>query len=248
MAIVRFPHEEPHLLVVAAAVPAAADGILTVSTTISYPMSTIDKVEVIANTAGTARVVTLTPSAGAWTAGSTIRIAISGYTNGLQSTHPQYCTVKVPVGGFANATAACNAIRAAINARFDYVVATGAATVIITGASTGLNIGKSFIVQTFTDDPARTIAGVVTTAGVAPRGTAAQVQALLPQHTITLPHNLVKIHRRLTGDDGTSRKQVVHLWVDYSTTATLAQDIADAVTIGDTSAADESGAAQVIAV
>jgi hypothetical protein len=248
MAIVKYPHEEVNMLVDAAAVPAAAAGVFAVSSTISFPMKSIDSVEAFTNSAGVARVVTLTPSAGAWTAGSTIKIGVHGFNDGTNGFGPQYCTVIVPVGGFANATAWCNAVRSAVAAKFPFLTGSGTATVILTGASTGSDIGKPFKITTYTDDPARTIATVVTTAGTAPLGTVAQVAALLPAETISVAHNLVKVKRTLTGDDGTSRKQLVNLWVDFSTTATLAADIVAALTIVTTQTTDESGPAQIIAV
>jgi hypothetical protein len=249
MAIVKYPYEEVNLLVDAAAVPAPAAGVFAVSSTISFPMKSIDSVEAFTNTAGTTRVVTLTPSAGAWTAGSTIKIGLHGIKDGTNGFAAQYCTIDVPAAGFANATAACNAIRAAVAAKFTAITGSGTATAILSGAGAGsLDRGKPFKISTYTDDPARTIATVVTAAGVAPLGTIAQVQAALPTATITAVHNLVKVKRTLTGDDGTSRKQLINLWVDFSTTATLAADIVAALTIVTTQTTDESGPAQIIAV
>jgi hypothetical protein len=250
MSIVKHPYEEVNLRVDAAAVPAALDGVFAVSSTISFPMETIKGAEAFTNTAGTTHKVKITPSVGAWTAGSTVKIGISGYNTGTSGYEAGYCTVKVPSTGFANAAAANAAFVAAINARFSFVTAAinGAFTEISGAGAGSLDRGKPFIVTTYTDDPSRLIPVAVTGVGVAPLGTIAQVAALLPTESITVVHNLVKLKRVVIGDDGTSRKQLVNLWVDFSTTAGLAAAIVTALTIGDTSAADESYRAQIIAV
>ena len=245
--ILRKPYEEVHYFVPAAAAPAAADGILTIYTGITFKMNEIDKVDAaVATTAGLAHTGTITLTGGV-TAGKEYVLGITARHRDSSGILPITARIFVPAGGGITLTTVAAQICAAINAKLGFTFATNAAGVITLTENVN---GPSFKASLWTNDTAATGTGLltVTQAGVYPSGLIADVQALLPNvppANISANCALSVVWSKKFRTDGSVEHQKNYLWCIALADA---QAVKTAVTIGDTSAGDESGAAQTIDV
>lgn len=244
--ILRKPYEEVHYFVPAAAAPAAADGILTIYTGITFKMNEIDKVDAaVATTAGLAHTGTVTLTGGV-TAGKEYVLGITARHRDSSGILPITARIFVPAGGGITLTTVAAQICAAINAKLGFTFATNAAGVITLTENVN---GPSFKASLWTNDTAATGTGLltVTQAGVYPSGLQADVQALVPNAVIPVGGcDLCVVWTKKYRTDGSVEKQKNYLWCTAGSGDATA--VKTAVTIGDTSAADESGAAQTIDV
>jgi hypothetical protein len=245
--ILRKPYEEVYHFVPAAATPAAADGLLTVTASIVFKMNEIDKIEdAVATVAGTAqaRAITLT---GGVTAGAEYVVSITSRNRNSLGVHPVTARIRVPLTGTISLTTVAAQLAAAINKVMGFTMAVSAGALL---TLTENELGPSFKANLWTDDPLATATGNIaqTVAPVYPVGLQADVQALLPHiPAANITGNCAKVvvwTKRFRPDGSVEPQKNTLFCIQLAD----AQAVKAAAVIGDTSATDESTAAQMIDV
>jgi hypothetical protein len=242
------PYEEVHYFVPAAAAPAAADGILTVTTGVTFKMNEIDKVDdAVATDPGDPHTGTITLQGGV-TAGAEYVLGITGRHRDSSGILPISAKIFVTAVPTPSLTTVAAQIVAAINAKLGYAFASNVAGVITLAENVN---GPSFKAALYTNDPAANTALhnlLVTVPGLYPSGLQTDVQALLPNvppASISGPCDLCVVWTKKFRTDGGVEKQKNYLWCLGAGDAAA---IKTAVTIGPTNAGDQSGPAQTIDV
>ena len=248
MIINRKPYEEVHYFVPAAAAPAAVDGILTVTTGVTFKMNEIDKVEdAVADTAGLPHRGTIT-LAGGVTAGAEYVLGITSRHRDSSGILPVSVKVFVPAVPTPTLNSVALLIAAAINAKLGYAFASVVAGTITLTEEVN---GPGFKAALYTNDPAASTAGhnlTVTQVGVYPSGLQADVRALLPNvpaASITGNCHLSVVWTKKFRTDGGVEKQKNYLWCR---TAGDAAAVKTAVTTGALTTPAEIAAVQQIDV
>lgn len=231
-------------LIPASATPAAADGLLTIVDDLIIPVNEIDRVQNVESaTAGTKHKERVTFGVGT-NLGAQYRITIVGYSQGAHAVQPLTFHVRQRDTGIAKTL---NEIRdefiSAINgSNSDLVATSGGAGAVDIEAGT---VGKPFIVKVYEDDATTTVVQANVATAAEAIGQVADLQALFPHLTISGTADRVKLNRTFKLDDGGIKKAEYNLYFLATTDATAVQNALD---IGDTSAGDESPAAQTIQV